>query len=158
MQPCSRCQGEGSVIEDDDGYISDDMCYHCSGSGRVDEETAFSDELMAVADTLAYWTELDYKKFCSEEPYGDNYNLIAAENQMSEYDYFRSRVWDRAYSYAEKLMELPVESQELMVAWHNEIINAPRKVSLSVREKLSINQNNIDPLLHDQPDDDDIPF
>lgn len=125
---CSRCQGEGEVWEEEEGHPQGgvyDTCYHCGGEGTVDEETDFHDRLHAVAATLAYQKESDYRKACNEDPEGDGYDLGAYENQMMPHDYFRTRVWDRTEEIARELAERSRADQELLVAWHEATHSQP---------------------------------
>jgi hypothetical protein len=124
MQPCSRCQGEGEETYEEDGRIITDVCYHCAGSGKVDDDTAFHDRLYSVASSIAYSQESEYRKACNNDPDGDGYDLGAYENGMMPSDYFRSRVWDRTYDIAEKLSEMSQADQEFLVAW-NEYSSEP---------------------------------
>lgn len=118
---CGQCQGEGEVWEDEEGHPQGgvfDVCYHCAGSGKVDEETDFHDRLHAVAASLAYQQESDYKKACNEDPDGDGYDLCGAENGLSSYDYFRVRVWERTDRIAQELAAMPRVDQEFLVLWN----------------------------------------
>jgi hypothetical protein len=83
----------------------------------VDAETDFHDSLARVAHHFAYQDESDYRKWANEDPDGDGYSLHAAENGMSDHDYFRVRVWEREPEYLAKIAELPQEMQEVLVAW-----------------------------------------
>ncbi len=124
MATCSRCQGEGEEsYEEDPGRMVTDVCYHCGGSGQVDEETDFHDRLHAVAATLAYQKESEYRKACDSDPDGDGYELCAAENGYRSYDYFRVRVWERTADIAQELAQRPREDQELLVAWNESPIH-----------------------------------
>lgn len=118
MAQCSRCQGEGKESYEEDGRMVTDTCYHCGGEGVVDEETDFHDRLHAVANTLAYQQEQEYRRWCESDPDGDGYDLCAAENGYQTYDYFRVRVWERAADIAQELAERPRAEQELLVAWN----------------------------------------
>jgi hypothetical protein len=115
---CSRCQGEGSDSYEEDGRLVTDPCYHCSGTGQIDEETDFHDRLHGVAATLAWQLENSYVKYCNDDPMGDGYDLAAAENGLCGYDYFCSRVWDRTEVIAKQLVQMSQEDQELLVAWN----------------------------------------
>lgn len=115
---CSQCQGVGYQYYDEDGRTVRDACYHCETTGQVDEDTYFRDRLLNVAHSLAYWAEAEYRKACNDDPDGDGYDLGAYENQMSPWDYFRTRVWDRESDIMAKLEELPKETQEVLVAWN----------------------------------------
>jgi hypothetical protein len=95
---CSRCYGEGSRRsldpEEEDRGI-EDLCYHCGGSGRVDEETARHDAKAALIASLAAEMVRAEKKARDEDPEGENWAFCAAEDMLSEYEYTQARVWDR---------------------------------------------------------------
>ena len=121
MAKCSRCQGEGEEFTEEEGHPQGgvyETCYHCGGSGEVDEETDFHDRLHRVAATLAYQKESDYRKACDSDPDGDGYDLCAAENGYLTHDYFRVRVWERTEDIAQELAQRSRADQELLVAWN----------------------------------------
>lgn len=122
MATCSKCLGTGQVIYDEDGRRITDACYHCSTTGQVDEDIAWCDRLHDVALALAEREEREYRKVSNEDPQGDGYDLFAAENMMSTWDYFKTRVWDRAYKISEKLGEMDLASQQLLVGWNEQPI------------------------------------
>jgi hypothetical protein len=76
----------------------------------------FHDRLFAAAEFLGRLEESEYRQACNDDPDGDGYDLCAAEHGMTSSDYFRSRVWDRAYELAGKLSEMPKEDQEVLLA------------------------------------------
>lgn len=115
---CSKCRGDGEVSYDEDDRLVIDVCYHCGGSGRVDEETHFHDRLQSVASTLAYRQESDYRRWINSDPDGDGYAMGGYENGLSEHDYFRCRVWDRTDQVAQQLIEMPRTDQEFLIAWN----------------------------------------
>ena len=151
MFECSRCHGVGYEIEEDDyGNAMHFECFHCMGTGYVDKETNFSDRLMRVADWLALQEEMQYKKYCEEDPLGDGYDLHAAENMMTSSEYFCSRVLDRSYDIFQQLLDWPMADRELLVAWH-EMPGPPKtkKIPPAPQKESFI----------DSPiDEDDIPF
>lgn len=115
---CSQCNGEGVETYEEDGRMVTDACYHCGNTGQVDEETDFLDRLKGVATTLAEEEERQYRTWREDDPDGDGYDLCAAENGMSAGDYYRSNVWDRAYTIQDKLIAMSRADQELLVAWN----------------------------------------
>ncbi len=122
MSTCSHCQGEGFQTYEEDGRMVRDSCYHCAESGEVDEDTDFLDRLVQVAATLAYQVEREYRQACNNDPDGDGYDLCAAENGLSSFDYFRCRVWERTDTIAAQLGGMPREMQEVLVAWNEQPI------------------------------------
>lgn len=121
MATCSRCYGEGVETYEEDYRQFRDTCYHCCGTGEVDEETDFNDRLSLVANSLAYIQESEYRRACDSDPDGDGYDLCAAENGYRTFDYFRVRVWERAADIGQDLVKMSREDQEFLVAW-NEVI------------------------------------
>jgi hypothetical protein len=115
---CSQCNGEGYETIEEDGRYFQDACYHCGTTGEVDEETDFRDRLHRVASVLAYEQEREYRHWVNSDPDGDGYDLGAAENMMSTYDYFRARVWEREPEIMEKLLAMSQEDQQFLVAWN----------------------------------------
>jgi len=118
MPDCRQCQGTGREVYDEDDRRVEDACYHCGTTGKVDDDTDFRDRLSAVASTLAYQIESDYRKWVNDDPDGDGYDLGGYENGLMPGDYFRCNVWTRGYEIAEKLSQLPISDQEFLVAWN----------------------------------------
>jgi hypothetical protein len=118
MAKCSRCQGQGEETYDEDDRRVTDVCYHCAGSGQVDDDTDFHDRLESVASSIAYVMESDYRRAVNSDPDGDGYDLGGYENGMMPHDYFRCNVWDRTADIAQELVELPRVDQELLIAWN----------------------------------------
>ena len=118
MQKCSRCCGTGREVYDEDGRMVEDACYHCGETGMIDDETAFVDRLACVATTLAYHYESEYRRAVNSDPDGDGYDLGGYENGLMPHDYFRLPVWDREPELLNRLMRLPIEQQELLIAWN----------------------------------------
>lgn len=117
---CSRCYGMGyEEYEEDYGRTVRDTCYHCSGSGKVDEETDFQDKLGDVAYTLATGAVYKIIQSCNSDPDGEGWNFRAAENMMSERDYTMGYIDDYQAHYLNDLLDMDRGSQELMVAWNN---------------------------------------
>ena len=114
---CQNCGGVGTQVWDEDDRRVEDTCYHCSGTGTVDDRVDHADNLMRAAGTIAYQIESEYRKACDSDPEGDGYDLRAAENMMTTFDYFRSRVWDRQYEIARELSGMSLADQEFLIAW-----------------------------------------
>jgi hypothetical protein len=129
---CSSCQGAGRVAYEEDGRIVTDACYHCGTTGQVDEETDWHDRLGRVANTLAYQTEREYRRAVEEDPHGDGYDLLAAENMLSVSDYFQLRVWDRADVYLQQLEQMPFSDRELLVHWNEQEPQPPTRYAPQV--------------------------
>lgn len=147
---CIRCRGNGVETFWDSEWESH-VCYHCSGSGRVDEDMAFHDSLQQVAYTLAYNEVSSLRNARNENPDGEDWDFCAAENMMSGWDYFREEVYNRIPAYLDRLIEMSRESQEVLIAWNNLPVSqtAPR-----------VNNNPVstDPNAWECPQESDIPF
>jgi hypothetical protein len=118
MPKCRSCDGEGYVYIEEDGRNIQDACYHCATTGEVDDDVEWADRLSAVAHTLAVGYETEHRHYCDE--HSDGFALHAAENGMSEWDYFRVRVDDRQYLLAQELSLMPLEAQKVLVAWNEQ--------------------------------------
>ncbi|NDB82194.1 MAG: hypothetical protein EB127_05550 [Alphaproteobacteria bacterium] len=119
MSKCIRCYGFGVETYEDDGRMVRDACYHCCGTGRVDSETSFHDQLESVANTLAAMHVDRIRKAYNEDPDGDGWGFCAAENGVSEYEYTTWRVWKYTDQYIAELANMDREKQEVLVAWNN---------------------------------------
>lgn len=121
METCSRCYGLGyeEYCEDETNYrMVTDTCYHCGGSGKVDDECAFQDRLGDVSYALASNTIHDWIESANSDPDGEGWGFRAAENMMSEYEYTQSMIWTYQDKYMNDLLNMDRASQELMVAWN----------------------------------------
>ncbi len=154
MPICSRCQGEGEESYDEDGRMVTDVCYHCAGSGNVDEDTDFHDALHRVASSLAYRAESEYQRAVNSDPDGDGYDLGAAENGLSTHDYFRCRVWDREPEIIEKLAAMSRQDQEFLIAWNEMPFEPMPKVEAKPQPPIHCIPN----ATFIEPADDNIPF
>lgn len=129
-----------------------DYCYHCGGSGKVDDETMHHDLMVMVCDRLASKTVDRMRENANDDPDGEGWAFRAAENMMSEYDYTRCLMWDKASEYGEKLSNLPEEIQksliELLVAPPRRVIEPAHRVAQPVPDTVPVMASN----------DDDIPF
>jgi len=75
---------------------------------------------MDVAYSLAAKIENDYRQSRNSDPDGENYAFCAAEEGMREHDYFRARVWERQADIFQDLKVMPLEDQNLLIAWDKE--------------------------------------
>lgn len=121
MATCRRCNGEGyEFYDDDDCRTLRDACYHCATTGQVDDEVDFHDRLLAVACSLACHKISEYKKArdSGEAGYEEDFAFCAAENMMTESDYFRALIWEEEYLISNKLAAMPRSDQEFLIAWN----------------------------------------
>jgi hypothetical protein len=155
MFTCRRCNGSGYEFYEEDGRNVRDACYHCATTGLVDSDLDFQDRLRDVANTLAYRSVSDYKlaRNSSNEGYEEDFAFCAAENQMTEYDYFRTLVWDEEYSNMEKLSKMAHADQMLLVAWNEMEEELPPFKKSNVIVLRPYQQNILDSI-----ENEDIPF
>lgn len=153
MAICTRCGGEGFEYYEEDYRMIRDSCYHCSETGMIDEDTYWNDRLSSVATTLADLYVSDMRKAINEDPDGDGWTLHAAENGLSDWDYYRTLVWKNESVFLNKLFEMKLEDQQFLVAL-NEM--PPKSFSIPKKKEVapiyqSITFNELD-------DSDQIPF
>jgi len=137
---CPKCI-QGTQTYEEDCRMVKDMCYHCSGSGRVDVRTAHHDRMMDVSRTLAYKHVQAMKKACNEDEEGEGWDFCAAENMMSEHDYTEMKVYDFAYDFAEKLTKLPLALQEVIAeAIEVSVGNAQKVCNLMIDKEVKVKE------------------
>ncbi|NDB82594.1 MAG: hypothetical protein EB127_07610 [Alphaproteobacteria bacterium] len=119
MSKCIRCYGSGVETYEDYYRVVEDTCYHCGGTGKVDSETAFQDDLELVANRLAAIRVDQIRKAYNSDPDGEGWAFRAAENMMSERDYTACREWEFTDKYIAQLANMDRETQEVLVAWNN---------------------------------------
>lgn len=117
MSQCSRCDGMGKETFWDDRWETD-ICYHCGGSGKVDDETAFVDSLSAVARTLAYHTVNQMRVQQDNHPDGEGWDFCASENMMTGSEYFLAIMENYVAEYMDRLLEMDRQRQEVLIAWN----------------------------------------
>ena len=113
---CPRCNGTGSQDWEEDGRPVTDVCYRCSGSGRVDSDNAHQVHLLNVCEVLAAVAVEAERKARNEDPEGEGWAFCAAENMMSERDYTTARRMDRAAEFGEEVSKLSRSMQEALIA------------------------------------------
>jgi hypothetical protein len=151
---CSRCGGEGEETYEEDGRTVTDPCYHCAGLGRVSEETAFADRVAAAASVLAARWVSDYRKACDNDPYGDGFGLLAAENGVSTRDYVQDLKMTKGAEFARELATL---SPSLKRALVEELVPEPEPIAVPVTTPLDVAFVNATPN-NDNDADEEIPF
>lgn len=132
MNNCIRCSGSGYEAFWD-GVWERDICYHCSGSGRVDDETMWYDRLANVAHSLALDKANLDRDHRNNDPEGEDWDFIAAENMLSGYDYFSLVVEDYKAQYMERLLEMDREKQEVLVAWNDIPVTVKKPMDTGVQ-------------------------
>lgn len=111
MPTCIRCNGTGENYFDDNGE-GFEPCYHCGGSGQVEEKTYHSDMLQAVASAMGWEYAKQYRKYRNEDSDGEGFDFCAAENGMSAYDYMKVLAWNQESDYYNQLIQLSMEAQK----------------------------------------------
>ena len=155
MINCTRCSGEGyQEYEEDPGRYVRDACYHCSTTGKIDEETHWFDRLGSVAATLASLYVDEQREARNSDPDGDGWDFCAYEYGMQPWDYYRVCVWDKQPEILEKLASLSYEDQQFLVALNEmprELFYFPKEKELPNPPQHIIFDNYV-------ADGDDIPF
>jgi hypothetical protein len=124
-EKCEKCGGSGSQSYEEDGRPVSDTCYRCSGSGRVDTETAHMTKLERVASIVGAAYVQGWRKSCNEDPEGEGWVFRAAENMMSEHDYTLAMTYEKAAEVGEELSKL---SHFAQVALIEAILPKPKQV------------------------------
>ncbi len=139
MPNCTRCDGNGSFDFEEDNRIFTDTCYHCGGTGKISEEELWHDRLAMVAKHMAFDIVSAYRKVRNEDPDGEGWDFCAAENGMSPWDYFQVCVMDKQDEMMSKLIDLPLEMQQVLVAWSEMPAEEPvAKIPLPKKESAFI--------------------
>lgn len=83
---CPRCYGYGSQPSvEEHGQRGEDPCYHCGTTGRISNYQHVSNLFGLMISHLAE-AELNRQQD-SHDPNDEGWSLLAAENQMSEWQY-----------------------------------------------------------------------
>lgn len=122
MNVCVRCDGEGIETFYDgtfyDARLEHHICYHCNGSGRVSDEAMFHDELYCVAYALASQYVHSLIQAANNDPEGDGFALIAAENGLSQSDYTCHLIELQTEKFGIELVNKSLADQQLLIAWN----------------------------------------
>jgi hypothetical protein len=120
---CVRCDGEGVETFYDGGFYNSRLeqhtCYHCNGSGYVDDETTFHDQLYSVAYSLSAHYVYSMIQEMNNDPEGDGFCLMAAENGLSERDYIDHLINMKVDQLGADLVNKSLQDQQLLIAWNN---------------------------------------
>jgi len=119
MATCSICDGEGFLTsldpeEEQRGIM--DSCYHCGETGEVDDGTDYHDRLESLAYGLASHMLAEAIRVVNSDPEGEGWDIHAAENMMSTWDYNECWVLDTVPYVMDRLNEMSVEEQAFMLA------------------------------------------
>jgi hypothetical protein len=113
---CGVCGGAGaqrSLDPEEERRGIEDVCYHCAGTGRIDEETQRHDRRARFAEQLASLVVSDMRVARDEDT--EDFAFCAAENGMSERDYATTLVWDWAARFGQALDMIDVTLLDAMV-------------------------------------------
>jgi hypothetical protein len=80
----------------EDGRPVRDACYTCGNTGKVDPEQFEQLRMREACDVLALNIVSQKKKSMNSNPDGEGFGFAAAENMLSEYDYFQSLCMDES--------------------------------------------------------------
>lgn len=141
MNVCVRCDGEGIEFFSDgtfyDARLEQHICYHCNGTGFVDDEANFHDQLFAVAYALASHKVYSMIQEMNNDPESDGFCLMAAENGLSQSDYTQHLIDVKTDEFGAELADKSLEDQQLLIAWNNlpvEPIHKNKKQDILVSE------------------------
>jgi len=115
---CKRCGGSGVDCYDDDDRRVEDVCYHCGGSGKVDEETYFHDMLGKVCDYLGFIKAYEFRRAVNSDPEGEGFDFIASENMVSPNEYFEGLSYSYSDQYMAEMLEKDLDTQRTLVAMY----------------------------------------
>ena len=115
---CNNCGGCGIECYDDDDRRVEDVCYHCGGTGKVDEETHFHDMLGRVCNYLGFKKAADYQRGANSDPDGEGFDFMASENMLSSYEYFQSLGYTFSDQYMAEMLEKDLDTQRAMIAMY----------------------------------------
>ena len=113
---CGVCGGAGaqrSLDPEEERRGIEDVCYHCAGTGRIDEETQRHDRRARFAEQLASLVVSDMRAARDEDT--EDFAFCAAENGMSERDYATTLVWDWATRFGLALDAIDIALFDAMV-------------------------------------------
>lgn len=118
MATCSHCNGSRTETWEEDGLTVSGCCYHCAGTGQVDDQLDHQDQLRRVASALAYLSETEYRKKCDRDPEGESYAFMAAESMLSPEEFFNARVCESTSDYVDQLNRVDSVIQKALIEWY----------------------------------------
>ena len=121
MVTCRCCGGEGGLrsldpYEEERGIL--DPCYHCGGSGSVDEDTADADEVEDMLMSLAYDRAYEWRRAVDSDPEGEGFAFRAAESGLSTYDYLTGRAYVELVDVQARYESMTETERAVLLAWH----------------------------------------
>lgn len=106
---CPQCSGDGQVFMDAEamgyGQPGYDACYKCGTAGRIGVVQAFGLRFDALVGDMAA-NEMNAMRAAANEDPDGGFDLCAAENGMSTYEYMQGRVYDEMARMRKDLLNL----------------------------------------------------
>ena len=146
---CEKCNGSGNQCWTEDDREVLDMCYACAGSGKVDEDALHSQRMQKVIAIIAQNIILGLREACNEDPCGEGWDFAAAENMMTEWDYTKTRIYEKEGDIERQVSCLEPETQRALLR-----LLLPQKP----KKKAEVIANPTPPAPPASIDSDDIPF
>ena len=129
MVTCTYCGGEGFTFIEEDNSKVRHACYHCSTTGKVEEEVAFEDKVREVANILG--AEMAAKIARMD----DEFSLKAGEAGVSTYHYqkdIENNCSDEVFADLTGMSKVTLEALvSHMLAPKEEVIEVPVKLAKS---------------------------
>jgi len=111
---CSFCNGSGSQFLEEYNFQVEDACYHCLGSGKVNESTMNIDKEVELSMIIAEKMVSNHIKWVDDQEEGEGFSFSAAENQMTTWDYRMELVWRKQEVVQKQLIGLPKDILEAL--------------------------------------------
>ncbi len=118
MATCSSCYGIGYHEDYEDGRYFQEDCYHCRGTGEVDQHTAYLDKLEQVIYALASRHLNQVISDYNSNPDGEGWSFGAAESMMTDSEYYQYHLNNYIEDFAKRLVEMSQQDQQLLIAWN----------------------------------------
>jgi len=150
MAICSSCYGIGYNEDYEDGRYFQEDCYHCRGTGKVDQHTAYLDKLEEVIYALASRHLNQVISDYNSNPDGEGWSFGAAESMMTDSEYYQYHLNNYIEDFAKRLVEMSQQDQQLLIAWHE--MPVEHKTFVQVSMPVSIAS------MDDSIEDNHIPF
>lgn len=125
MFNCNECEN-GIIHYEENGRMTRNACY-CGMSEHVSEELYKLDKLRGVAITLATMEIDNLISLRKENPDGEDWNFLAAEDMMSVNEYTRQRVFESEFRITNELIEMSEWGQNLFIEWNEMIHGIPAR-------------------------------
>jgi hypothetical protein len=109
MFTCVRCNGEGgSRLEDEYGRPEHIVCFHCHGTGKVNDEMMEHDRKDMMVEFVAAQMTYRQEEAAKQNETGEDWSFHAAEAGTSLRAYRDDRYWINRQSVIKLLKEADV--------------------------------------------------